>query len=100
MGDCCWKGPLGAYPDHGVFKAPEWVFKELNNEEAVSYISEWVHQYGVQLVGGCCGTTPDFIRAVSAFCRRYNASIRSGTSQSPESKSPTLRGSLKRLRDE
>ena len=52
--DCGWKGPLGAYPDHGVFKAPEWVFKELDNSEAISYIDDWVQKYNVQLVGGCC----------------------------------------------
>ena len=46
--DCGWTGALGAYPDHGVFAAPEWVFYELDNQEAIEYIEGWVKTYNVQ----------------------------------------------------
>ena len=74
--ECGWEGPLGAYPDHGVFQAPDWVFAELDNKEAVEHVEHWVKEYGVQLVGGCCGLGPEFITAVAAFSRRHNALVR------------------------
>jgi methionine synthase I (cobalamin-dependent) len=74
--DCGWTGPLGAYPDHGVFKAPEWVFEELDNEAAMKHNEDWINRFGVQLVGGCCGLGPEYITALSAFVRRHNADVR------------------------
>ena len=74
--ECGWDGPLGAYPDHGVFQAPDWVFAELDNKEAVEHVEHWVKEYGVQLVGGCCGLGPEYITAVAAFSRRHNALVR------------------------
>jgi len=74
--DCGWEGPVGAYPDHGEFKAPEWVFKELDNADAVKHVEEWITKYNVQLVGGCCGLGPDYIRSISAFMRKHNAQMR------------------------
>jgi S-methylmethionine-dependent homocysteine/selenocysteine methylase len=75
--DCGWQGPLGAYPDHGRFEAPDWVFEELDNAEAMQHVEKWIAQYGVQLVGGCCGLGPEYITALSAFARRHNAIVRS-----------------------
>ena len=46
--DCGWDGPLGAYPDHGLFAAPEWIFYELDNKEAIEYVEDWVKAYNVQ----------------------------------------------------
>ena len=46
--DCGWEGALGAYPDHGVFEAPDWVFYELDNKDAVVHIEKWVTNYNVQ----------------------------------------------------
>jgi len=74
--ECGWSGALGAYPDHGVFEAPDWIFAELDNKDAVDHVESWVKEYGVQLVGGCCGLGPEYITAVSAFTRRHNALLR------------------------
>jgi len=74
--DCGWTGPLGAYPDHGVFEAPNWVFYEIDNGKAVEYVQEWIDNFGVQLVGGCCGLGPEYITALSAQIRRHNAAVR------------------------
>ena len=60
----------------GEFKAPEWEFRELDNADAIEMVKGWIKDYNVQVVGGCCGTGPDFIRAVSAFCRHHNADVR------------------------
>jgi len=74
--DCGWKGPLGAYPDHGVFKAPEWVFAELDTVEAMQLVHEWISDYNIQLVGGCCGLGPEYITSLSAAMRAHNAAVR------------------------
>jgi len=75
-----WTGPIGAYPDHGEFKQPGWSFVEVDNSRAVDYVEEWITKYNVQMVGGCCGLGPDYIKTVSAFIRHYNACVRDGRS--------------------
>merc|ERR1712032_361217 len=40
--ECGWEGALGAYPEHGIFEAPEWIFYELDNKDAMVHIEEWV----------------------------------------------------------
>jgi len=74
--DCGYDGPLGAYPDHGRFAAPEWIFEELDMPEAVDFVENWIKDYGVGLVGGCCGLGPEYITALSAFTRRHNSEVR------------------------
>ncbi|MBI1800626.1 MAG: homocysteine S-methyltransferase family protein, partial [Chloroflexi bacterium] len=39
-------------------------------------LREFVVDYGVNVVGGCCGTTPDHIRAIVAQCARTGATTR------------------------
>ena len=36
----------------------------LTPEELASYHKQFVEEYGVRVVGGCCGTTPEHLRAV------------------------------------
>ena len=51
----------------------------LREDLSPARYSEFVHDWidnGANFVGGCCGTTPDFIRAVSAYTRRHNATVR------------------------
>ncbi len=59
-----WSGPLGVYPELGDFSAPNWNFSNLiAPKDFVELASQWVSQ-GARLLGGCCGTTPDHIRAL------------------------------------
>jgi methionine synthase I (cobalamin-dependent) len=61
-----WDGPTMAYAETGRFEPPNWVFP--NEGSPASYAAtarRWVDQ-GVQIVGGCCGTTPEHIAAISA----------------------------------
>jgi len=74
--DCNWTGPLGAYPDHGEFKAPDWIFRELNVQEALDHVDLWLRDFNIQLVGGCCGLGPEFVTALSAHIRRHNLHVR------------------------
>lgn len=57
--------PLGIYAEVGEWKAPNWVFDE--HVSPAGYLREalgWA-EAGVQLIGGCCGTGPDYIRALA-----------------------------------
>jgi len=78
---CGWKGPLGAYPCHGRFEAPNWKFAELNTEEALEHVDSWIRDYNVQMVGGDCGLGPEYIAALSGHVRRHNAKLRSVTGE-------------------
>ncbi len=38
---------------------------DLTPDDMASYIKQWAEQGFINIVGGCCGTTPDHIRAIS-----------------------------------
>ncbi len=56
-------GPLMAYPDSGYFEMPDWRFVDVITPQHFEKFSrDWIAS-GVQIIGGCCGLTPDHIRA-------------------------------------
>jgi methionine synthase I (cobalamin-dependent) len=59
-----WDGPRGAYPHAGHFERPNWIFKEVAPEVLAEEAERWVAD-GAAFVGGCCGTRPEHIRAIS-----------------------------------
>lgn len=61
-----WAGPVGVYPESGYFTKPNWNFVDIISPadlaaEAIGWVAA-----GAQLLGGCCGTSPDHIRALQA----------------------------------
>jgi S-methylmethionine-dependent homocysteine/selenocysteine methylase len=56
--------PLGVYAEVGHYVAPNWVFADFSPEDYLAEANGWV-QAGVQLVGGCCGTGPEHVRALA-----------------------------------
>ena len=55
--------PLGVYPNLGRYLDPGWKFDEaVGPEEYAHLASEWRDE-GAQIVGGCCGVTPEHIAA-------------------------------------
>jgi S-methylmethionine-dependent homocysteine/selenocysteine methylase len=57
-------GPLTAYPDSGYFKMPNWQFeKVIQPTEFLQFVTQWVAD-GVQVIGGCCGLSPEHIAAL------------------------------------
>lgn len=52
--------PNAGLPELG----PNGATYPLGPTELANYLSEFVDSYGLTLVGGCCGTTPDHLRAV------------------------------------
>lgn len=59
--------PVFVMPNAGI---PENVgghaHYSLSPEEFVYYLAHYVRDLGVSVVGGCCGTTPDHLRALAA----------------------------------
>lgn len=65
-----WSGPMGAYPECGYFKMPDWQFVDIiPPEELVAKAHDWYAQ-GARLLGGCCGIGPKHIKALAeAFAK-------------------------------
>src|SRR5436305_1477867 len=62
--------PVHCIPNAGIpHQGPEGetIFPEEPGPLAES-LGEFVERYGVSIVGGCCGTTPDHIRAIHERC--------------------------------
>jgi 5-methyltetrahydrofolate--homocysteine methyltransferase len=62
--------PIHCIPNAGIpHQGPdgETVFPE-QPEPLADSLGEFVERYGVSIVGGCCGTTPDHIRAIVDRC--------------------------------
>ena len=60
-----------AYPNAGLPNA----FGEYDEqpEETAHIIEEWAKEGFVNIVGGCCGTTPDHIRHIADQVKKYEA---------------------------
>ncbi len=60
-----WSGPLLAYAETGKLILPDWRYEEVSSpEDYAAEIEGWIQHYGVQIVGGCCGTGPEHIRVL------------------------------------
>jgi 5-methyltetrahydrofolate--homocysteine methyltransferase len=69
--------PISVIPNAGlpVSENGKTVFK-FTAEDFGHYQSKFVHEYGVNVVGGCCGTTPAHINAVVKAVRGTKAKMR------------------------
>jgi methionine synthase I (cobalamin-dependent) len=60
-----WHGSLGAYPESGYFKMPDWQFVNvIPPAELVTKSKVWKAQ-GMSIFGGCCGIGPEHIAALA-----------------------------------
>lgn len=59
-----WKGPIGAYPESGYFKMPDWTFVDIIPPDELVARSRLWKSKGVSAFGGCCGLGPDHITAL------------------------------------
>ena len=67
-----WNGPKLAYAETGELEKPDWNFKEsCSPREYAAEIEDWITNYGVQIVGGCCGTGPEHIRILKECLPRH-----------------------------
>ena len=56
--------PVGVYAEVGHYQAPNWIFADFTPEQYLAEAQGWAAA-GVQLIGGCCGTSPEHVRALS-----------------------------------
>lgn len=63
--------PVCVYPNAGVYDDKDgWKNDPLFTPESYSKIaSDWIRK-GVRIVGGCCGTSPEHIQAISARLKK------------------------------
>ena len=63
-----WDGPLLAYAETGRLVMPEWLLEEvISPPDYAAVVEGWIRDYGVRIVGGCCGTGPEHIRELHAM---------------------------------
>lgn len=66
-------GPLLAYPDSGYFKMPHWQFEGVIEPATLAdFAREWIED-GVQVIGGCCGLSPQHVAALSLLRKQRDA---------------------------
>ncbi len=61
------KVPFGAYPHIGRFDPPEWYFTDEYPPARYQKVAGQWKQSGARILGGCCGTTPDHIAALTTI---------------------------------
>lgn len=62
-----WSGPVMAYAESGKLVVPDWDFSQVVSPDDYAEIAaDWVANHGVTIIGGCCGTGADHIRALTA----------------------------------
>ena len=58
-------GIVGVYPNNGFFKKPNWnVIESISPKDYLEEAQQWVDN-GAQIIGGCCGISPNHIKALS-----------------------------------
>lgn len=64
-----WAGPVAVYAHSGDFVDGEWVFDDvISPAEYAEHARGWADR-GVRVIGGCCGTGPDHVRALVTALR-------------------------------
>jgi homocysteine S-methyltransferase len=83
--------PLAAMPNAGMPRAVEGRNIYLCSPEYMASFARKAITAGVQIVGGCCGTTPNHIRAMRSAIRAMDAQTRieiSGATPAPNPETP------------
>lgn len=69
--------PLGAYANgDGVPDDDQgWKFTgNITPEKYLSFAKDWIND-GVQIIGGCCGTNPEFIKKISKYISKSSLMV-------------------------
>ena len=77
--------PVHCIPNAGLpLQGPngETIFPE-QPEPLADVLGEFVERYGVSIVGGCCGTTPDHIAAIAERVAGHDPGAAPGAAAAP-----------------
>ena len=61
--------PISCYPNAGL--PNEFGEYDDSPEGMAAVLEDWCKEGWVNIVGGCCGTTPDHIRAIATAAAKY-----------------------------
>ncbi|MEA3217217.1 MAG: 5-methyltetrahydrofolate--homocysteine methyltransferase, partial [Acidimicrobiia bacterium] len=69
--------PVSCLPNAGLPSVKDGhMHYDLGADELADYLARFITDYGVTVVGGCCGTTPDYIRTLVERCRHLTPASR------------------------
>ena len=72
--------PISCLPNAGLPSVVEGkMHYDLTPEQLAEHHARFITEYGVSVVGGCCGTTPDHLSAVVEQCRQLTPVARKPT---------------------
>jgi 5-methyltetrahydrofolate--homocysteine methyltransferase len=75
--------PISVLPNAGLpHNEGGYAVYKLTPAELASWLRRFVTEYGVQIVGGCCGTTPEHLRVVVEAVQGLTRAVRSVVQQS------------------
>jgi homocysteine S-methyltransferase len=77
---------LGAYANRLTPVASDWTMAESDGAQPMrddlspqvyhdKFVSRWIQDYNVQIVGGCCGITPDHIAYIRSKVKQDLAQV-------------------------
>lgn len=78
--------PLCIEPNAGMPRQIEGRMMYMSTPEYFATYAKYYLQEGVRFVGGCCGTTPEHIRAMAGAVRQYKAMCQDSDFAAPECK--------------
>jgi 5-methyltetrahydrofolate--homocysteine methyltransferase len=69
--------PLSCLPNAGLPSVVEGrMHYDLEPQELADYHARFITEFGVSVVGGCCGTTPEYLKAVVDKCKGLTPAAR------------------------
>ncbi|RZV46989.1 MAG: methionine synthase, partial [Acidimicrobiia bacterium] len=70
--------PISVIPNAGLPQVIDGEMSyDLTSEALATHLESFVNEFGVQVIGGCCGTTPAHLQAVVDRCRPLTPARRS-----------------------
>jgi len=70
--------PIAIQPNAGLPSVVDGkMHYDLTPEQLADHLERFITEFGVQVVGGCCGTTPAHLQAVAERCRGLTPAVRS-----------------------
>lgn len=72
--------PISCLPNAGLPSVQEGkMHYDLTPDQLASSLKRFVEDFGVSVIGGCCGTTPEHLQAVVAACSNLSPQPRTST---------------------
>jgi len=69
--------PISALPNAGLPSVVDGkMHYDLSPDELAQHLASFVTEFGVTVIGGCCGTTPEHLRRVVEACRQLTPARR------------------------